>query len=149
MKRIFVLLALSLILIGCEPGQELSLEALQNKTVVLSMHELKLEPLQLEDFFIGIKNEMPENATFYISAVCSNCENNIRIQTFPIFSMGPNKTAAIPIRVEVLEQSSAGSYTVKIIVQEDNRTYDSDEVRVEVPVTIEELKESILRNIVR
>jgi len=149
MKRAFLFaLILSIFLVSCAK-QEIASEELEEKAVVLSMHKMVLEPLQSQDFFVGLKNELAENVTFYISAVCktNNCNNNIIVQTFPQFALSAGKKGAFPIRVEVLENSQKGNYTVRIFVKEDNRTYDSDEFTVEVQKTIEEIKESALERI--
>jgi uncharacterized membrane protein len=149
MKKIFILLALSLLAWGCE--QRLSAESFENRTVVLSMHEITLEPLQSEDFFVGMSNEFAENATFLISAVCitNNCEGNIVVQTFPVFSLSAGQKAAFPIRVEALENIKKGEYSVKIIVKLDNRTYDSDEFTVDVPAGLEQIKKEAIQTIIR
>jgi hypothetical protein len=148
MKKLLILAIISLFLISCAK-QEISPENLEYKTVVLSMHDIVLEPLQSQDFFVGLKNDFSEEITFNVAAVCrtNNCENNIIVQTFPQFSLGAGKKGAFPISVLVLEKSQKGNYTIKISASEDNRTYDSDEFTVEVPKTIEEVKESALQKL--
>jgi len=150
MRKFFLFLLLLILLTSCVK-EEISPQELEEKSVVLSMHKIVLEPLQSQDFFVGLKNEFSENMTFYVSAVCrtNNCDNNIIVQTFPLFSLGPEKSGAFPIRVEALENSQKGNYTVNIVVKQDNRTYDSDEFTIEIPRTIEEVKESALKRIFR
>ena len=150
MKKIMIITFLLILLASCAK-QEISAEELEAKKVLLSEHQLLLEPFDTYDFFVGLKNEFSKDTTFYVSAVCrtNNCDQNIIVQTFPQFSLGPGKKAAFPIRVEVLENSNKGNYTVNIIVKEDNRTYDSDEFTVEVKKTIEEIKESALGRLIK
>jgi hypothetical protein len=137
-----------LFLTGC--GQKsITSEELEGKIVVLSEHEFVLEPLQSQDFFLGLKNELQTNATFYVSAVCrtNNCDNNIVVQTFPVLTVGAGKKAAFPISLNIPEQSQKGSYTIKIDVTLNKETYGSDEFTVEVPRTIDEIKQNALKQI--
>ncbi|MBW2994764.1 hypothetical protein KY312_00280 [Candidatus Woesearchaeota archaeon] len=150
MKKILFLLLVLLLFASCAK-QDISPEELQTKRVILSEHKLVLEPLEKHDFFVGLNNEFSKDTTFFVSAVCrtNNCDQNIIVQTFPQFSVGANKKGAFPIRVEVLENSRKGNYTIKILVKENNSTYDSDEFTVEVAKTIEEIKQSALGKLFR
>lgn len=142
MKKILILFML-ILLVSCAKEDKIASTELEGKNVILSIHEFELEPDGSHDFYIGIKNNMSDDISLKLVLECktSNCQDNLRVQTFPVIGLGFNKSGAFPIRVEALTDTEKGNYTYQIVLVQDESTYGEEEFTVEITKTMDEFFE--------
>ncbi len=137
---IFVSIAL-LLISACEREPILS-QDFGEKNIVLEKSSIELDPLQEEEFFVGVNNKdiIKASFSFFVSCETPNCEQHIVAQFFPTVVVEAQKKIAVPFLITATENAVAGEYRLKISVQKDAAVIGEEIVTVTVLNTVAEKK---------
>ncbi|MBW3018231.1 hypothetical protein KY325_03670, partial [Candidatus Woesearchaeota archaeon] len=132
---------------GCV--ERIQVEEFEQKNVVLSKNVIKLDRMQSEDFYLGIKNsyETKEDFSLVIKCLTDNCDGNLVLQTFPTIGIEGNKNGAFPMRVHALENAQQNEYQYELDVMKDDGVYGQERLNVVVTAAVEKMKKELVEKV--
>lgn len=135
---ICILIVAMIAFVACKPIVETDFE---NKLVILSENNLKLEPLESHEIYIGVnnKNNNPQTFSLFVECISDDCDDIIP-QFFPTITIDANKKAAFPMLIQTRDGAGAGTYSHKILVKAGEEVYGEDILEIRITDVINKKK---------